>query len=49
MTECELCGHNTAFPVYLDNYEFVIEVCEDCFKKYHEGEADWIEYQLEDR
>ena len=49
MTPCELCPNNTAFPIYLDRHEYVIEVCEDCYQKYNEGEADWIEYQMEDR
>ena len=49
MTSCDLCGGNTAFPIYIDRHEFCIEVCEDCYKKYNEGKADWIEYQLEDR
>ena len=48
MTPCDLCGGNTAFPIYIDRHEFCIEVCEDCYREYNEGEADWIETQLED-
>jgi len=48
MMTCGLCGGNTAFLIYIDRLELSLEVCDECYREYNEGEADWLESRMED-
>jgi len=43
MTECELCGNDGSFPVYIDEHEYSLDLCYGCWKKYVKQGVEFIE------